>query len=335
MAVRVLNKKTGKYQDFETREEADKYISENYEDPNFYQGELPEVIVRTPEAQARVDNLTADRSTPAARYRRWDRQAMSNPANPYSAAAGLIGMNTSIAGLALPFAMSPIVTTGNVVGNIAGNYLGSRVSERLYSNPDKPIKLNVDTSITPRQILSYGTGLASGIGLGRFLKAGTELHTIAEGSETPIVEGSKLGSKVIKHSTIEPEVMATRTKDKGFLESKYLGKDEHGLYMYSQPRVYFPKNPKLAFRQIAQRIAKNGYYPSKIEGFDERHFFNIPKGEVITDLGEMGEEQVGWTLGNFLWPKAVIADGAVLSIPEFASITFKQGGTIRKFKNGK
>lgn len=51
MATRVFNKRTGQHQDFNTREEADRYISDNYEDPNFYQGSLPELIVTPAEWQ--------------------------------------------------------------------------------------------------------------------------------------------------------------------------------------------------------------------------------------------------------------------------------------------
>lgn len=41
----VVDRITGKRVHFDTREEADNYVTANYQDPNFYQGELPELVV--------------------------------------------------------------------------------------------------------------------------------------------------------------------------------------------------------------------------------------------------------------------------------------------------
>lgn len=46
MNTQVKDKRTGEVKTFDTREEADNYISQHYEDPNFYGGQLDEVVVR-------------------------------------------------------------------------------------------------------------------------------------------------------------------------------------------------------------------------------------------------------------------------------------------------
>lgn len=123
-------------------------------------GTLPTVYVRTPEAQKaheqRVKDLSA--KTPEELYRVHDRQAMSNPANPYNAALGEIGLFSSIAGASF----NPWMAALGYVGDTFGQQIGNKASNYLFDNPDKEFKLNSDISLTPRQIMKHGTGFILG-----------------------------------------------------------------------------------------------------------------------------------------------------------------------------
>lgn len=100
--------------------------------------------------------------SPEDRYRAYDQAAMANPANPYNATLGWIGANASIIPLAISGAVAPVATGLGVAGDFLGQYIGNKISDNLFKNPDKPLKLNVDLSPTPRQIMQYGTGFVLG-----------------------------------------------------------------------------------------------------------------------------------------------------------------------------
>lgn len=340
MVFKLKDRKTGNELEFSSKEERQKYIEENYEDPNFYQGSLPELVVRTPEAQkaheARVKALTTDRNNLAAIYRMHDKQAMANPANSYNAALGWINMNASIAGPALSWLASPVFTVGTTVGNVGGYKFGDYISDQVYSNPDQPIKLNTDISVTPRQATAVGTGLVTGLGLGKFLKYGTTERLIGEGAESKVYK-KPFGLKVVKHSATPLEDMGYKTADKGFQEHIFKGRGEDGSYIYDQKLVYFPKNKRQVLKALINKMVEKEYYPTLIEGYDDFHFINPVTREAITDLGMMTESgnltgnQIGWTLNKWFMPQPVIADGGVLSLDDWAAISLRRGGKLRKF----
>ena len=160
MTFPIFNRSTGETISFNTKQERDNYVSDN--DLSVYQGELPELIVRTPEAQKiheqRVKDLTVDRNNPEAIYRMHDRQAMSNPASPYNAAKGWIMFNAGIAGTAF----NPYLSALGITGDLIGQAIGDKSADYLFDNPDKEFKLNSDMSLTPRQAMRYGTGFVLG-----------------------------------------------------------------------------------------------------------------------------------------------------------------------------
>lgn len=160
MAFPIFNRTTGETINFNTREERDQYVSDK--DLSIYQGQLPELVVRAPEAkkahEQRVKDLAADRNNPEAMYRMHDRQAMSNPANPYNATKGWIMFNAGIAGSAF----NPYLSVLGITGDLAGQAIGDKSSDYLFDNPDKEFKLNSDISLTPRQAMKYGTGFVLG-----------------------------------------------------------------------------------------------------------------------------------------------------------------------------
>lgn len=105
---------------------------------------------------------TRTEPTPEERYRSDNKAAMSNPANPYSAALGWIGANYSAIPLTLGATTAPVLTGLGVVGDFIGQYGGNKMSDVLFKDPDKPFKLNVDLRLTPRQAIQQGTGFALG-----------------------------------------------------------------------------------------------------------------------------------------------------------------------------
>lgn len=158
MSFPIFNRSTGETINFNTKEERDQYVSDN--DLSVYQGSLPELVVRTPEAQKaheqRVKDLSAE--SPEELFRLHNRQAMSNPANPYNAAVGLIGMNTAVAAgvpvVATAPTWSPFVAkyivmpelaaqswnnlqqaiTGNTTSNVISSYLKDKGVSEFISN---------------------------------------------------------------------------------------------------------------------------------------------------------------------------------------------------------
>ncbi len=90
------------------------------------------------------------------------------------------------------------------------------------------------------------------------------------------------------------------------------------------------KNPKLLYKKAVNDFINRGL--ERIEEFPGYDSFEYPsRNYVITDLGEYGEGQLGWTPFRPFKPSWV--DLAVLSKPDYLSI-LKNGGIIKKFKNG-
>lgn len=160
MEFPILNRSTGEMINFDTKKERDQYVSDK--DLSIYQGQLPELVVRAPEAkkahEQRVKDLAADRNNPEAMYRMHDRQAMSNPANPYNATKGWIMFNAGIAGSAF----NPYLSALGIAGDLVGQAIGDKSSDYLFDNPDKEFKLNSDISLTPRQAMRHGAGVVLG-----------------------------------------------------------------------------------------------------------------------------------------------------------------------------
>lgn len=276
-----------------------------------------DVIVQEPE--------TSQRQAPEELYRKYDEAAMSNPANPYNAALSWIGNNVSIAPMGIGMVTAPVATVVGLGGDLVGQYIGDRVAGKVLSNSDKPFKVNTDISLTPRSVLKHGVGLIGGLSGAKFGQYGTTERLIGKGAEAEVY--SKPFSMWVKKVTsIPPEEMKIRNNTPTFLHSKYLGKIGDYQYLYKQPKAIMFKNPKYTMRAIAQKYAKNDYYPTEIEGLEGPGFINILKKVIANDYGRTGSGQVGWSFNNWK-PGFYTVDAAVQPLDEFF-LTLKKGGKL-------
>lgn len=259
--------------------------------------------------------------TPEERYRQYDKAAMSNPANPYNAAKTWILSNAGLAGastLSVPmFAVSSL-------GDMAGQYIGNRISDYVFNNPDKSIKINNDITITPRQFMQHGAGTLAGLGTYKGINTGTTIKVIGNGAENR-VKSSFLSPVVIKESTVSPAEMHIRNNIPGYIRNTYLGKTEDGLNRYLQPKMFFPKS-KLLYKLATNKLLKRGYQKITHPNLLGDAFVNKRLNTVISDLANYGEGQVGITLGG----KVGFGDLAVETIPAFRLAMQKKGGKLGK-----
>ena len=238
MLYPLYNKSTGETIDFSTKEERDQYVADR--DLSIYQGQLPELIVRTPEAKAanrqRVENSYYGSNSPAGHYRFLDRRAMSNPANPYDAARGLIGFN---AGAAVG-AFNPVTTLLSLGGYYGGNKLGNQIAPVVFDRPDRPIKINEDTYTTPREIMSEGAGFLGGAILTgkpgmyqRGLQRSANRRFVASGNATKSTNPNKDWSR--KNPTSGPHSNTRTTYPNGEpVYDHYTGKPVEDPYVKTQ-----------------------------------------------------------------------------------------------------
>lgn len=148
----------------------------------------------------------------------------------------------------------------------------------------------------------------------------------AYGTETPLVEYTHFSPRVTKHTTITPREMHIRNNTPGFVKSTYKGIDSDGLYVYTQPKMWFPKNPKVAFNKVLSNAMKHGYQKISHPNLQGPALMSKRLNRVISDFGENGQGQVGWYYGG-----AGIGDAAFETIPEFLIAMEKKGGKL----NGK
>lgn len=319
MSFPIFNRSTGKTINFGTKEERDNYVTDN--DLSIYQGQLPELIVRTLQSQEaheqRVRNLTADRSNPESLYRMHDRQAMSDPASPYNAAKGWIMFNTGIAGSAF----NPGLATLGITGDVIGQTIGDKISKSL-KNPDKKIKLNADTSITPRQIIRYGTGFvlggaaSTGPSLRRFytntrnLQHGFRTRDIEEISSNPIIHKA-LDSPITEHflTKTNPGKRALETLMRTTSAPNPIPEVLRGIQELPwKPRVnyiLFGKNPRLRkfFKQPRMHYGDNSWnvFRNSYRGLEGE------RGPIIIQKG------YGDIIDAFLYQKRIDPKIATLS----------------------
>lgn len=161
-----------------------------------------------------------------------------------------------------------------------------------------------------------------GIGGSKFYSWGTESR-FHYGNETPIVETTYFSPKVTKHSMISPSEMHVRNNTTGFVKSSFKGTDADGLYIYTQPKMWFPKNPKVAFNRILNNAVKKGYEVISHPNLQGPALLNKRFNRVISDFGETGRGQVGWT-----WRGPGFSDAAFETIPEFMIAMEKNGGKL-------
>lgn len=110
-----------------------------------------------------VPGITAQTgTTPQQTFYKNFEYSLRNPANPYSAAKTLLGLQVAIAGGAAGFAAAPVATTVGFSGDFLGQVIGNQLSDKVFNNPDRPFKLNIDTQLTPREAMQYGTGFVLG-----------------------------------------------------------------------------------------------------------------------------------------------------------------------------
>lgn len=166
---------------------------------------------------------------------------------------------------------------------------------------------------------------AIGYGTSKVYNWGTKPR-FAYGTETPLVEYTHFSPKVTKHTTVTPVEMHIRNNTPGFVKSTYKGVDSSGLYVYTQPKMWFPRNPRVAFNSVVNSAIKNGYKIVTHPNLQGTALINKRLNRVISDFGENGYGQVGWT-----WKGPGFGDAAFETIPEFKLAMEKKGGKL----NGK
>ena len=117
--------------------------------------------------------------------------------------------------------------------------------------------------------------------------------------------------------------MHVRNNTPGFVKSTYKGMDSDGLHVYTQPKMWFPKNPKVAFNRVLSNAVKNGYQKISHPNLQGPALMSKRLNRVISDFGENGQGQVGWYYGG-----AGIGDAAFETIPEFTIAMEKKGGKL-------
>ena len=145
------------------------------------------------------------------------------------------------------------------------------------------------------------------------------------GTETPIVEYTYFSPRVKKYSQVTPTEMHIRNNTKGFVRSDYKGKDPStGLYIYIQPKIWFPNNPRLAFNRAISKTLKQGYEKITHPNLQGIALMNKRLNRIISDFGINGQGQVGWT-----WNGAGFGDAAFETILEFMIAMEKKGGKLK------
>ena len=261
--------------------------------------------------------------TPEERYRTSEENS-SSPASPYNAAKGWILGNYSLIPMAMGATMAPVTTAAFTLGNTAGQITGNTLSDYMYSNPDKEYSINVDTSITPRQINQHLLGLLFGTTSSRFANWGMTDKVIS-GTENRVVT-KPFSRYVYKESTIPLEEVQQLNESPTFLPYKYLGQTEGGLSLLRQPKALLVA-PKFGMKFIARNMAKRGYYPTEVEGLEGPAFINPVSRQVINDFGKYGEGQIGLSWYKSLLPRYYTIDAANQPIDEFF-VTLKKGGKL-------
>lgn len=116
-------------------------------------------------------------NTPAQDYRFLENIVKNDPNGPYAATKWLLGQQVALPLGALGVVTAPAaITVGGIAGGVLGDVGGHYLSNYLYDNPDKPIKLfNTNLEFTPRTATSLGGSFIGGIagGYGGYAAANT------------------------------------------------------------------------------------------------------------------------------------------------------------------
>lgn len=172
-------------------------------------------------------------------------------------------------------------------------------------------------------LLNMAGDAALGLGTSKFYSWGTKPR-IAYGTETPIVEYTHFSPRVTKHSTITPSEMHVRNNTAGFIKSNYKGVDSNGLYVYTQPKMIFPRNPRIAFNKAISKALRQGYQKITHPNLQGIALMNKRLNRVISDFGDTGYGQVGWTW----YGRPGFGDAAVETVPAFKLAMEKKGGKL-------
>lgn len=147
------------------------------------------------------------------------------------------------------------------------------------------------------------------------------------GAESKVVT-SRISPFVTKYSSISPTDAHSLNQIENFLKLNYKG-TQNGQAVYTQPKAIIFKNSKLLYKQAIKDFMNKGL--KRIQEFPGYDSFEYPsRNYVVTDLGEYGSGQLGWSPFRPFKPSWV--DLGILSKPDYLSI-MKNGGNIRKFKN--
>lgn len=213
-------------------------------------------------------------------------------------------------------------------------YIGSSID---YFQGERPFLEGVwygNSGVVPEQFAgnhpywTFGINtlidVALGYGSGKLYNyANTSI--VKSGTETPVVTYKPFSLNVEKHSTIKPSEMHVRNHTPGVVKSTFKGIDSDGLYVYTQPRMWFPKNElftKFTFNKAIKPMLKKGYH--KVTHPNLQGIALQNKKWSISDFGNYGEGQVGWTW----WGSPKIGDAAWETIPEFLIAMEKKGGKV-------
>ena len=127
-----------------------------------------QVLLHYPNYEIQVDENgkpLQQKSTPAQDYRFLENIVKNDPNGPYAATNWLLGQQVMLPLGAIGAVTAPVVATvGGIAGGVLGDVGGHYLSNYLYDNPDKPIKLfNTNLEFTPRTATSLGGSFIGGI----------------------------------------------------------------------------------------------------------------------------------------------------------------------------
>lgn len=259
MSFPVFNKSTGELIDFNTKEERNQYAS----DKIIYQGELPELVVRSPEAQKiheqRVKDLSAE--SPEELYRLHDRQAMANPANPYNAAVGLIGMNTAIA------SGTPIVATAPTWSPFVAKYIVMpELAAQSWNNLQQAITGNTTSNVISSYLKDKGVNEFISDFTGDTFNPGYWINFAGTGNYTkPLFD--KVSDISVKNS-----LSKANRKFQGFRIASKLNKAAGKVDVTN-----FTYQP--LFEGDNYYHATKGSYISPVRGSSRMWMYNVPENE--------------------------------------------------------
>lgn len=166
---------------------------------------------------------------------------------------------------------------------------------------------------------------AATYGIGKVRQYGNT-PIIKYGTETPIVSYTRFSPRVTKYTNIPPSEMHIRNQIPKFAKSTFKGID-NGIYVYTQPRIWFPKNPKFAFNNIIKNAMNKGYKIITHPNMEGVALFNKHLNRVVSDFGLTGKGQIGWT-----WRGPRMGDMAIETYPEWIVAMERNGGQIKKQK---